>query len=205
MPNTYSFRPHARRFIVYVRHEEYGKAEALLRAHPEIARDRNAGRETPLHWLAIENELRGVELLLAFGAEAQTLDDSGASALADAANLGLVDVARLLLKHGASVQAREPFGDGPILLGVARLCTAGEMFDLLIAHGADVHDRDHLGNTPLHGAADAGNVVGIRRLLAHGADRSRLNDWGETPFAALRDDAPMEARELLSITGSSDG
>lgn len=205
MSNTYSFRPHARRFLVYVYHEEYGKAEALLRAHPEIVRDRNVGMETPLHWLAIENELKGVELLLAFGAAAHTVDDFPNSALADAASLGIVEVTRVLLKHGADARWVEPRWRRPILSAVAQSCKEAAIFEMLIAHGADVHALDHLGNTPLHEAAGFGNVEAIRQLLAHGADRSRLNDWGETPFGALRDDAPVEARELLSITGPSGG
>ena len=58
-------------------------------------------------------------------------------------------------------------------------------FNLLIAAGADVNAVNRFGETPLHLAASACNVEMITRLLATGADRTRVRYRGddrETPL-----------------------
>lgn len=58
--------------------------------------------------------------------------------------------------------------------------------------GTEVNERDEFGYTALHLAADRGNIVAIRALLAKGADRH------------LKDPDDFTALELANIAGHED-
>ena len=57
-----------------------------------------------------------------------------------------------------------------------------EMCQELIAHGADVEAKDDDGRTPLHWAADSGNVGTAFALLAAGAKQNLVDRHGNTPL-----------------------
>jgi hypothetical protein len=73
-------------------------------------------------------------------------------------------ILRLLLEHGADINAQTAFGQTPLYVafGSGRL----EMVRLLLEHGADVEAKDKDGKTALQKAAD-GEVVKL--LREHGA------------------------------------
>lgn len=107
--NTATFAAHARLFIQHVVQGELGEASAILQRHPELIHDRNSVRETPLHWLAIENELAGVRLLAKAGAAVDCADHAGSTVLCHCAGLGLIEICRLLLDRGADPHQRSSF------------------------------------------------------------------------------------------------
>lgn len=74
-------------------------------------------------------------------------------------------IAQLLIKNGASVQAKNNNDETPLHYAV---CTNdGALVKLLIASGADVHAKDSKKNTPLLYATPKSDTFII--LLAHGA------------------------------------
>jgi ankyrin repeat protein len=86
---------------------------------------------------------------------------------------GYIEIAALLIEHGAHVNARNEDGATP-LLQAARWGTEAhqEMCDLLLSRGADINcvDRDgSSGVTPLEAARQAGNQKMAEFLLARGA------------------------------------
>ncbi|WP_230971470.1 ankyrin repeat domain-containing protein [Nitrogeniibacter aestuarii] len=66
---------------------------------------------------------------------------------------------------------------------------ADHALDRLIAAGLEIDARDTRLNhmTALHAAAIEGNTDQIKRLLAHGADRSIKDDTGRTPVDYARE------------------
>ena len=52
---------------------------------------------------------------------------------------------------------------------------------LLLDRGADVNAVDHRGYTPLHGAAQFGNLEGLRLLLERGGDPNVAAEGEITP------------------------
>ncbi|WP_227814805.1 ankyrin repeat domain-containing protein [Nitrogeniibacter aestuarii] len=66
---------------------------------------------------------------------------------------------------------------------------ADHALDRLIAAGLEIDARDTRLNhmTALHAAAIEGNIEQIKRLLAHGADRSIKDDTGRTPVDYARE------------------
>lgn len=110
-----------------------------------------------------------VTRLLRSGARAENRDSrSGLSALAVAADRGNTEVVRILLAHGADVNARGPEGD--TALKQAAFWGRTECARLLIAHGADVNDVDPAGTAALIMAVSNGHSETVRLLLEGGAD-----------------------------------
>lgn len=71
-------------------------------------------RRTPLY-LAVQNQQKDtVKLLLDFGADMEVADLNGTTALSAASFLGYVDIADMLVEHGALYMARDRIGMTPL-------------------------------------------------------------------------------------------
>jgi ankyrin repeat protein len=86
-----------------------------------------------------------------------------------AAWTGNVDVVKLLLEHGAAVNAKES-GRGQTALMWAVSQRNSEVARILVEHGADIHARSTMGSTPLLFAARVGDLDSARLLVAKGAN-----------------------------------
>jgi hypothetical protein len=94
------------------------------------------------------------------------------------------DIAKLLLEHGADVNAKDKYGGTPLHRAV--LTEDADVVTLLLEHGADVNAKDKYGGTPLHLAAAKGHADIARLLLEHGADPSIKDNEGSTPLDIAR-------------------
>ena len=160
-------------------------------AHPNVA---DEFAKTPLHWAAVSNENVAVtEALIAAGADLNGLDDSGRTALHDAARLsrevhdrwlaGHWDAAaiRALIAAGADPNARSQGGWTP-LHSIARGIANATAIEVLIAEGADLNVRDSFGRTPLHFAGRYNGSAVVGTLIAEGADPNARDKLGKTPL-----------------------
>ena len=102
---------------------------------------------------------------------------------------GHVEVAELLLKHGADIDVREATGKTMLLIAIFWFDDSDFLSDIvgfLLTHGADVNARDDTFSSPLHWAEElygARQVVTI--LLKHGADINSQDNNGKTPLHRL--------------------
>ncbi|KAM0733349.1 Tonsoku-like protein [Formica fusca] len=122
---------------------------------------RNAKGETQLHVACINGDISTVEKLLSSGHSTNVRDHCGWSPLHEAANHGYVDIAKLLLRHGANVN--DPGGvscKGVTPLHDAACCGHFSMMQLLIQHGANVTLKTHGGDTVLDCLEDWKDRVG---------------------------------------------
>ena len=87
---------------------------------------------------------------------------------------------RVLLDHGADVNARKNDGTAPF--HEAAQYGRVEAMRVLIDHGADVNARKNDGTTPLHEAAQYGKVEAMRVLIDHGADVNARKNDGTAPL-----------------------
>ena len=128
-----------------------------------------------------------LELLLDNGAQVNARDDSGVTALMEAANFNRSGAVKLLLDRGAQVNARSNYGLTPLTIAAAPFIYLPvrklAVVKLLLEGGAQVDGRDSNGRTPL--ALSAGrsykpDIVAL--LLDHGAEVNAPDRNGVTPL-----------------------
>ncbi len=169
----------------------------MMRVLVEHGADVNAANQdgiTPLMWAA--GELDKVRLLLDKGAKADARSVLGPTPLLFAATYaGNAEVARLLIKNGASVADKDLFQE----TALTSACKRGdaELAAILIEAGADVHSG---GRCPLDWASEEGNFETLACLLKHGAGTNRDHLNGALVSATMR--GPTEAVRLLLENGA---
>ncbi|MDB4874298.1 MAG: hypothetical protein JWM41_744 [Gemmatimonadetes bacterium] len=161
--------------------------------------DAASQRRHPLHLAVVKGQFESLETLLGLGADTESLDGAGLTALDQAALSGKLEMAHLLIERGATVRAPAAVAlgrmdvvdqllrDEPDCLrpgrrwGTLIIRAAGQasaaVIDALIARGASPHVTESpelsvdgtYGYTPLHAAAFRGNAAAAAALLAHGA------------------------------------
>src|SRR5262249_37127267 len=113
-----------------------------------------------LHGVADRGELERVCLLLKEGVRVDQRDLDGFTPLMRAVEDNYVEAARLLLEHGANVNARATEGEFTVLM-IACKRGFGHNFpaiSLLLDHGADIHAGDWIKRTALNLAAHSGHT-----------------------------------------------
>ncbi len=107
------------------------------------------------------------------------------------------DAARLLLQHGAAVEAvaKNPMKVMPLHSAVAGRNLV--IVRLLLEHGAPPNARQQQGWIALHEAAQQGNAAMLALLLEHGADPSAKNDAGVTPLKLANEKGHTEIARAL--------
>ena len=105
--------------------------------------------------------------------------------LVSATRKGRVDFVRYLLQHGADPRGTWALGDTTALQAAAAMGNV-DIIALLLEVGADINHRDWNGLSALMHACKEGKLAAVEFLLAHGADTSFQDGYGETAgtFAA---------------------
>ena len=155
-----------------------------------------------------------VRLLLEAGAKVQTTGaiavgvsgvNEGVTALMEAAASGDPAIVELLLDHHADPNAAAVYeetdsagatrvaGHRPVIMSAASFT----VLRLLVEHGANLHTKDDDGNSVLMFAAEHLDPVGIRYLLAKGADAGERNRKGLPALDIARQAGKVENEEAL--------
>lgn len=83
-------------------------------------------------------------------------------------NKNALDIARLLVQHGANVN--KPDGEGDLPLHMAIFSNKDHLVDFFIQQHANVNKKDGHNRTPLYQAINGGNIELTTKLLIAGAD-----------------------------------
>jgi len=137
--------------------------------------------QIPSDWYTIAtaasgNKIDEVRVLLTKGANPNTSDSQGRTALSYAAQLGNLEMAVLLINAGASPDVRDKLGNSPVhwaadsghLQLLRLLCD--------VHAGIDVANRQ--GITPLMMASGRGNLPIVKLLLTRGANPKKQDYTG---------------------------
>ena len=110
----------------------------------------------------------------------------GFTPLGLSAFFGKIAILEILVARGADVNlpSRNPMKVRPIHSAVAHRdpVVALQMAQVLLDRGADVNVTQAGGWTPLHEAANHGNIELVRLLIHHGADKAARSDDGRSPL-----------------------
>lgn len=135
---------------------------------------------------AMQRDRAAVQRLIESGADVNSAQPDGATALHWAAYHGDSDLARLLLAAGAEPSAANRNGSTPMWLAASR--GDASVLAALLENGAEPDEALPLGRTPLMLAARSGSVEAVRVLLEHGADPNAREDArGTTPLMQAAD------------------
>ncbi len=117
-----------------------------------------------------------------------------------------MELATLLIDHGADVSARDLDQDGepdypPLLIAIVDSEEINpDMIALLIKAGSEVNSNGDF-QPPLAAAVEAGSMSTVKTLLQAGADPDGLEDW-DTPLEQAAEDGNIEMFDLLRASGA---
>lgn len=134
--------------------------------------------------MAARGELKAVVRLLALGVPVDAMNEVNHTALKSAATSGQLDVMRLLIECGASVQHRNAHGFSALHCAVGSPVhdrqNQAKCVELLIKQGAELDATDNSGGTALMSAAWFGAAPSVEVLLRAGADSTIKDQKGRT-------------------------
>lgn len=159
-----------------------------------------AGRDhhemTALHHAATHGMQRVCEQLVAKpDAPLHALTKHDKSALHIAAQGGNVQLVRLFLEKGVSVNQKTSKGFTPLHYAAQHKHTS--LSKLILSYHSSVNERDILGRTPLHYAVIMHALDVCRLLLEEGAEVDAQDDAGNTPLYFAATDGSVTVAELL--------
>lgn len=188
----------------------------LISENPAMLEAPDREGKTPLHYAAAKGHLNVVEFLVSKGANVNARNSSGATPLYLAKGFGRKDVVEFLTKHGATAEIirPKPAAAKPVSREVTPIAEEGkktalvssplpvafplieaikannvEKVELLIKANTNlVNIADNSTMSPIHHAAENGNLGIVELLEKHGADLNSKTDKGWTPlhFAVVR-------------------
>jgi ankyrin repeat protein len=144
--------------------------------------------------------LYSIKLSLDKGANVDTINDAGETALMVAVSFGHKDIVELLLEYGANMDRRSNNGD--TALGIAALMGREDLVQVLLGHSAHPDAGKGLGKTALSQAAAAGHESIVRLLLDRGADPNGLCTSGDTALSRAAFYGNVEVARLLLNRGA---
>nr|GME03398.1 protein CfxQ homolog [Ipomoea batatas] len=180
----------------------------MLNDNPSLLNERNpVMAQTPLHVSAGYNNIEIVKLLLGFqGPEKVELEAKnmyGETPLHMAAKNGCNEAAKLLLSHGALVEARANNGMTPLHLAVWHSIRVEDYSTVktLLEHNADCSVKDNEGMTPLNHLSQGPGNEKLRELLHKHLEEQRrrkaLEACGETK--AKMDELENELSKIVGL------
>jgi len=194
--------------------------DLLLKAGAD-AKARNQFGSTPLSEAAQANSTQIIDALLKAGADPDSPASDGMTALMIVARGTNVAAAKLLLDHGAHVNAKESQKDQTALMWAAAQ-HQGAMVKELIAHGADVNARTQVtdniaqvsaepragyrsygGLTALLYAAREGCIECVKALKEGGANLNMPDPEGVTPLIISIWNAHFDTASYLIKAGAN--
>ena len=169
-----------------ISYNDVAKAKMLITLGADVNQKNGLGNPI-IHHAVSEGNQEIVELLIAKGADVNAKGQFDRVALHYANKKGM---AKILLAHGAIVDATTNYGEPPLhwaaqgVNGFGKQVDLVEFSDVLIEYGADVNKKTGAGRSykvPLNYAAESNNLPVAKLLIARGAD---VEGGGSSPLSS---------------------
>ncbi|MBO9481659.1 ankyrin repeat domain-containing protein [Salinisphaera sp. G21_0] len=185
---------------------DWGFVDELMGKGADINGPRNIRTKlTPLHYAAAQGQQEAIDALIARGADVNARTVNGDTALKMASdNLKInIPMIKSFANAGFDVNAPCNYLGSTMLACAAEACDWG-FVDELMAKGADINGPKHIKTeyTPLHYAAEEGQLEAIKALIAKGADVSAQTEKGVTPLHYAAAQGQPEAIDALIAAGA---
>jgi ankyrin repeat protein len=173
-----------------------------LDPNSKIQKGSNKGETCFLTAITTKN-IAIVELLLSYGARINEKNEAtNVFPLHRASAIGCLDICRLLIAHGADINAQGSFGQTPLHSAVQYGRT--DVVKLLVMHGANINVQNESKSTPLFAATYRQSLDIVECLLANGAEVNLINADGSTPLlCAFQKAGGNEVIRLLVNCGAN--
>ena len=154
---------------------------------------------TDLLSAAASGDVEGVRAAVADGADLETRDEQGRTALLLAATHDHVEVAEVLVEQGASADALDDRHDTPWL--VTGVTGSVAMLEALLPADPDLTIRNRYGGVSVIPASERGHVEYVRRVVETDIDVDHVNDLGWTALleAVILGDGGPRHQEIVRI------
>lgn len=167
---------------------------------------------------------------LYWNADVNKSGPDGLTALHVAVQKGSLVVVKMLLKHGADIEAADLEGNTPLasallarntlvadyLVNQQAKVDANELLDktvrqgkadrdvidFLVKHGAELNSPNAQGNPPLHQSILGGHLVIAKHLVRKGADINVRNSAGHTPLELATEIGERDIERMLRQYGA---
>ena len=144
---------------------------------------------TPLWCAAVSEKPKVVEVLVKYGADVNSVSDTGSTPVKSACFKTYLDIVKLLVENGADIQKPSHNGATCLINSIQSV----ELCEFLLKNGAHVNIQDiEKKKTALHYAIKEHNIETTKLLLDHGAD----------PF--LESNNKDDALQTACLEGASD-
>jgi len=188
-------------------HGDLPRVTLLVKHHAEV-NTRNKKGQTPLYYSVINQDLNVAEYLLHNKANPDIPDkENQQTPLHMAAIQGNLPLVTLLVKQGASVNAKNIYSQTPLALVDPTTETRVEIIKYLLEHGAELNMKGNHYKTPLlHKAVDSKNMPLVHYLIEEaGADVDARDIHNETPLIkAISHSQFLIAHYLLELGANVD-
>lgn len=141
----------------------------------EVQDDRSVHNVTPLWCASVAGKYRVVDVLVRYGADVNSMSDTGSTPVRSACFMTHLDIVKLLVTNSADIQ-KPNFNGGTCLINSVQ---SVELCEFLLRHGANVNAQDIQCKTALHYAIQEHRFETTKLLLSFGANpylESRYKD-----------------------------
>jgi ankyrin repeat protein len=148
---------------------------------------------------ADQDNLDMIKLLLNLGANVNSADSEGFTALHSAAQNQNLEIIKLLISNNASVNAQDSRGFIPLHLSVQTKQTNPQIIEYLINNKTEINSNNNANRaTPLHLAAYFGNMSAVQSLVDYGARLDLVDNQKKTPEMLAREKGYLDIADFLA-------
>ncbi|MDX5462581.1 MAG: ankyrin repeat domain-containing protein, partial [Wolbachia endosymbiont of Tetragnatha montana] len=178
-----------------------GNVDEAMRLIKQVGTDITYMGRSPLYFASEIGNFDMVKLLIEHGVTPNNRDALGSTPLIVAIGKGDVKIVEYLIKAGANVNLSDQYGNVPLdfapgknmeiakllidegasfnrVMHVASIVNDTELVKYLITKGVDVNCKSKIGDTPLHDAANRGNLYQFSLLGGQIGDIAELFNYG---------------------------